>query len=569
MDIISVFSLVGGLGLFLYGMEMMSNGLTSVAGAKLRNILEKMTSNVFMGTAVGIVFTAIIQSSSATTSLVVGFVNAELMNLYQAAGVILGANIGTTATGILMTINLEEIAPLFVFIGAVMIMFLKKPSYNKMGEVVLGFGILFMGLSTMSGALDGLKESQQIVNLLTSLSNPVLAVLIGVAVTGVLQSSSAMIGIVIVLASQQLVTLEMSFYLCLGCNVGSTFTAIIASMGGSINGKRAAAFHFIVNVIGTIVMGTMLALFMPQLLNFITHLTGSATATGTALSDALGRDVAYSNTIFKICQVLICLPFYKKIVDFTVKILPDKEEEIEKFHFEYIQNKSPFVSATAFTEIVNEIRRMAAIAIENLNLAVNSLLEVDMSTYDAIVENEEYVDWLDKEINEYLRYANQQGLPKDDSIMVGPLFHVIADIERIGDHASSIANIIVKCDEKNITFTHQHKDSIRKLITLVNEELDLSIEMFGDRTVEHLSEILKLEDKVDKMEKDLQHEYLSNMKKKKTKPRAGMLYSDLAANLERVADHGTNIAFSILNDDSEEVANMLEDEHVDAADFLL
>jgi Na+/phosphate symporter len=569
MDIITIFSLAGGLGLFLYGMKLMGDGLTSVAGAKLRNILEKMTKNVVVGTLVGTIFTAIIQSSSATTALVVGFVNADLMNLYQAAGVIMGANIGTTATGILMTINLAELAPLFVFIGVVMIQFIKKPAVNKVGQIILGFGILFVGLTSMSSALNGLKSSPVVVDILTSLSNPILAILIGVVVTGVLQSASAMVGILIVLASQGLISLEISFYLTLGCNIGCTFTAILASIGGSVDGKRAAAIHFIINVIGTIVMGTLLALFMPQMISFITNLTGSATATGAALGDALGRDVAYSNTIFKIFQILICLPFYKYIVNLTMKIIPDEKKKKSGFGLEYIQDQASFSSATAIPQIIHEVERMFNFALENLNLSVNSLLEVDTSTLEHIKENEAYIDFLNHAINEYLRFANQMGLPKDDSMMVGPLFHVVADIERIGDHASSISNITKKCDEKGITFTDEHKIKIRELLTMVNSELEFGIDMFSKKTLEHLSEILKLENLIDQKEKDLQHEYLSNIKNKKTKPRAGMLFSDLAANLERVADHGTNIAFSILNDDSEEVNRLLEEEHVDQADYIL
>ena len=227
----------------------MSDGLTNVAGAKLRTILEKMTKNVVIGTLVGLFFTAVIQSSSATTVLVVSFVNAELMNLFQASGIIMGANIGTTATGLLMTINLSEIAPLIVFIGVIMVQFCKKQSIQNIGQVVLGFGVLFVGLTSMSTAMEAMRNSPIVVDTLTSLTNPILAVFIGIVVTAVLQSASAMVGILIVLASQGLVSLEMSFYLTLGCNIGCCVSAILASLGGSVNAKRAAAIHLTLSLI--------------------------------------------------------------------------------------------------------------------------------------------------------------------------------------------------------------------------------------------------------------------------------------------------------------------------------
>lgn len=570
MSVIVIFSLAGGLGLFLYGMKLMSDGLTNVAGAKLRTVLEKMTKNVVVGTLVGLFFTAVIQSSSATTVLVVSFVNAELMNLFQASGIIMGANIGTTATGLLMTINLSEIAPLIVFIGVVMVQFCKKQSIQNIGQVILGFGVLFVGLTSMSTAMEAMRNSPVVVDTLTSLSNPILAVLIGIAVTAILQSASAMVGILIVLASQGLVSLEMSFYLTLGCNIGCCVSAILASLGGSVNAKRAAAIHLTINIIGTIVMGTLLAVFMPQMLDFITHLTGSASATGTALTAALGKDVAYSNTIFKIFQVLLVLPFYKQIVKLTTIIIPDKNEgKTQNFGLQYIGPQNSFSPAIAIPQVIHEVERMAEICRENLNLAVISLLEVNISTIDEIKKNEEHIDFLNHAIFEYLNDINQLSLPDEDRRMVGPLFHVIADLERIGDHATSISNITVTCERKKYSFTYQHKLEIRELLTMVNSELELSLEMFTQKSLDHLSEILKLEELIDRKEDSLQKGYLTDIKRKETAPREGMLYSDLAAALERVGDHATNIAFSILNDDSEEISRLLEKEHVDPADYIL
>ena len=558
-SLVIVFSLAGGLGMFLYGMHMMSEGLTSVAGDKMRNVLASLTKNVVEGTLVGALFTAIIQSSNATTVLVVGFVNAELMNLYQAAGIIMGANIGTTMTGLLMTIKLSTIAPLIVFIGVVMFQFCKKQSVKNVGLVVLGFGILFVGLSTMSSSMEALKDTPIVVDTLTSLTNPILAVLIGCLVTAILQSASAMVGILIVLASTGLISVDMCFYLTLGCNIGCTFSAILASLTGSRNAKRAAAFHLSINIIGTIVMGVLLALFMPAMLSFI----GS-------LSSLPGTQVAYANTIFKVFQVLICMPFYRLIVDFTGKILPEKaEEKKEGFKMYYIPTEgTPINTTTAFPQAVREVVRMSDKARDMLNMSVNSLLDVDTSTYDDIHYNEEYIDYMNRGINEFLIQLNTLPIPEHDAKLLGPMFHVLADIERIGDHSLTIAKKIKVCEEKGYHFNDKHRQSIQELLTLVNSELEMSMDMFENRNIDHLKQILAIEKVIDDKESDLQKQYLSDMKRRVTGPREGMVYSDVIASLERIGDHCTNIAFSILNSDSSEVEKLVE-EGVDLNEFLV
>lgn len=568
MELTLVFSLMGGLGLFLYGMKLMSDSLANVAGAKLRTILEKMTKNTFIGMVVGMLFTAVVQSSSATTVLVVSFVNAGLMNLYQATGIIMGANIGTTITGQLIAFNLSEIAPLFVLAGVVMLMSSKKPNIQKIGEVILGFGILFVGLSSMSSAMATLKDSPLIVETLSTLTNPFIALFIGFVITAVLQSSSATVGIIIILASQGLLQLDICFYIILGCNIGSCVSALIASLGGKKNAKRAAYIHFLFNVFGSLAIMIILQLFMPYVENGIMSMTGSQNLTGQALHDAMARNVANAHTIFKVFQVIILYPFSKWIVKATYILVPGDDDK-HGFALQFISDKVAFSATTAIPQVIHEVERMASIALNNLNLAVNSLLNVDTSTYDEIVKNEEHIDFLNHAIFEYLNHINQTPLPDEDSRMIGPLFHVIADIERIGDHARSISNITLTCERKKYSFTHSHKVEIRELLTMVNSELELSLEMFTQKSLDHLSEILKLEELIDRKEDRLQKAYLTDIKTKETAPRAGMLYSDLAAALERVGDHATNIAFSILNDDSEEINRLIEEEHVDPSDYIL
>lgn len=568
MDITIVFALMGGLGLFLYGMKLMSDSLANVAGAKLRTILEKMTKNKFIGMLVGMAFTAVVQSSSATTVLVVSFVNAGLMNLFQATGIIMGANIGTTITGQLIAFNLSEVAPLFVLAGVVMLMASKKTNIQKIGEVILGFGILFVGLSSMSSAMSTLKDSPMITNTLSSLTNPILALLVGFVITSILQSSSATVGIVILLASQGLLHLNICFYIILGCNMGSCVSALIASLGGKKNAKRAAYIHFLFNVFGSLAIVILLQLFMPQIEGAIMSLTGSQNLTGAALNSAMARNVANAHTIFKVFQVALLYPFSDLIVKMTYIIVPGDDHE-KGFHLQFIGEKAPYSATTAIPQVIHEVERMALLARDNLNLAVNSLLEVDTSTYDEIDKNEQHIDYLNHAIFEYLNRINQTPLPDEDSKIIGPLFHVVADIERIGDHAKSISNITLTCDNKNYHFTDNHKVEIRELLTMVNSELELSLDMFTQKSLDHLSEILKLEELIDKKEDALQKAYLKDIKRKETAPREGMLYSDLAAALERVGDHATNIAFSILNDDSEEINRLLEEEHVDPSDYIL
>ena len=567
MDLALVFSLIGGLGLFLYGMKMMSDSLANVAGARLRNILEKMTKNSFVGTIVGVLFTAVIQSSSATTVLVVSFVNAGLMNLFQATGIIMGANIGTTITGQLIAFNLSEIAPLFVFAGVVMLMFSKKVNIQKIGEVILGFGILFVGLSSMSAAMASLKDSPLIVNVLSSLTNPFLAIIVGFIVTAILQSSSATVGIVILLASQGLIPLHICFYLILGCNIGSCVSALLASIGGKKNAKRAAYVHFLLNIFGSTLIVIVLQLFMPQIEQGIMMLTGSQNLVGEALNATMARNVANAHTIFKIFEVICLFPFAKYITKLTF-VLVQGDDDVNEFSLQFISEQA-FSATTAIPQTIHEVIRMADIAKNNLNKSVNSLLEVDISLKDEISKNEDNVDFLNRAIFEYLNKINQTPLPDEDARMIGPLYHVIADIERIGDHAYIISKMTETCYNKKYVFTEKHKRRIRELLTMINSELELSIEMFSKRSLNHLNEILKLEDLIDAKEKRLQKDYLKDIKTKEAAPREGMLYSDLAAALERVGDHATNIAFSILNDDSEEISRLLENEHVNPSDYIL
>lgn len=530
-----VITLIGGLGLFLYGMKLMSDGLEKAAGAKMRSVLEFFTKNRFIGMLVGVVFTAIIQSSNATTVMVVSFVNSGLMTLMEASGVIMGANIGTTVTSQLIAFKLSAVAPLFLMAGVIMVLFSKKQNVKKIGEVVLGFGVLFMGLNTMSGAMSGLKESPAVVGMLASLNNHFMAILMGFVITAVLQSSSVTVGIVLLLASQGLLELPICFFLILGCNIGSCVSALVASLGGNKDAKRAALIHFLFNVIGSSVLMLILTFGLDAVTNGISYLSGGDPA----------REVANAHTLFKVFEVLIMFPVMPWIVKATYFIVPGKDEkETEECHLEYIGG--PIISpTTAAVAVVSEIDRMGNMARANLKRAMNALFSMEPGEIDKVYENEKTIDFLNREITDYLVKVTQM-LPIADANKLGGLFHVVNDIERIGDHAENIADAAKARIERGVDFSKKGQKELREMGDMVDEIMGLSLEMFTQNNREHLQEILDLEEHIDSKEKELQRSHVKRLTKNKCTPEAGMMFSDLASGLERAGDHSTNIAFSIL-----------------------
>ena len=545
-----ILGLMGGLGLFLYGMEMMSKGLEKVAGAKMRSILAACTKNQFIGLVVGMLVTAVIQSSSATTVLVVSFVNARLMTLTEAVGIILGANIGTTITGQLVALNLTEIAPIFVMAGVCMIMFSKNPTINKSAEVVLGFGVLFVGMDMMSGAMEGLKTMPEVVNLLASMKNPFLGILVGFVVTSVLQSSSATIGILIVLASQELLALPITFYIILGCNMGSCVTAMLASINGKKDAKRAAWVHLIVNMVGAVFNSLMLYFFMDEILGLLDVMTKSIpNEMVNGVNEKLAKSVANASTLIKTAEVLLVFPFTKQIVNLTQKLVPGTDQKIDRHHLKYIGEQSVYSPTTAVPQVTKEIVRMGNIAIENMDTAVNALLERKPEELAKVYEVEHDINFMNESIAQYLVEANQMSLPMGDKKALGSLFHVISDVERIGDHAKNLADFTQEMLKDNVTFSEKGKAEFIEMYGLTKKLLEYSLDMFSKKSEDHLKEILQLENQIDEMEKKLQRSHVRRLARNECTAQAGMLFSDLVSNLERVADHGTNIAFSILEED--------------------
>lgn len=544
MNIENLLSLIGGLGLFLYGMTVMGESIEKAAGAKMRSFLDFFTKNRFIGMLFGMLFCAIVQSSSATTVMVVSFVNAGLMNLVQAAGVIMGANVGTTITSQLVAFNLSQAAPVFLMLGVIITMFCKNNKVKQIGEVVLGFGVLFMGLSLMSGSMEGMKESPFVVNLLHGINNPFLGIIIGFIITAIIQSSSVTVSIVLLMAQQGLLPLWICFYIILGCNIGSCTTALLASISGNKDAKRAAMIHFLFNVMGTIVIAAILLLGESWVEAGIRGISG----------DNIGRCVANAHTFFKVFQVIILFPFAKWIVKLTYFFVPDKagKEKQEGFQLEYIGPSSVFSPNTAVVEVTKELERMGHIAVENLIKAVNVLIKPEDKIIEEVYETEQQINYMNHAITDYLVKISQSTLPMDDMKNIGGLFHVVNDIERIGDHAENAADSAVLRKEKNISFSKEAEAELLEMLHRVIKITNYSIDMFSNNSKEHLQEILDLENGIDQMERDLQEAHVERLKKGKCKQEAGMIFSDIISGLERVADHATNIAFSILDEEPEE-----------------
>lgn len=537
MNLSIILSMAGGLGLFLYGMRIMSDSIEKVAGAKLRGILERLTKNRFMAILVGVFFTAVIQSSSACTVMVVSFVNSGLMNLTQAAGVIFGANIGTTVTALLVSFKLEKVAPIILLVGVLLVMFVKKQKISRFGEVIIGFGVLFMGLGSMSSAMSGMKDSPAVLHMFASLQEPLMAVLLGTVLTAVIQSSSVTVSIMVLLANQGLMNMDICMYIILGCNIGACTSAVLASLNGKKDAKRAAAIHLIFNVIGTVIVFIIFKFAVNPIVDVL----------NVVADNNPGRVVAYAHMSIKIFQVIIMMPFIKGIVKLTYMVVPGDDKKVgyrDSYQLKYIGEKVVLNPATAVVEVIKELDRMASLASENLNRAMNALITLDRDEIEEAYEVEKNIDFLSHAITNYLVKINQTTLPIEDLKSIGALFHVVNDIERIGDHAENIADAAAQRIETGVGFSKEAQKELGEMLDMVNTILRFSFEMFVKSTEEHTEDIRHLEEAIDEKEKELQQKHIDRLANNECTPEAGALFSEIVSGLERVGDHATNIAFA-------------------------
>lgn len=536
MKITDFFSLLGGLALFLYGMQMMSNGLEAAAGNRMKQILEKLTANRFLGVLVGAGITAVIQSSSATTVMVVGFVNSGMMTLRQAVWIIMGANIGTTITGQLIALDIGEIAPLLAFAGVALIMFTKKKKVHHIGLIVAGLGVLFIGMRMMSSSMMPLRESESFISLMTKFSNPVLGILAGMIFTAIIQSSSASVGILQALAASGLIGLDSAVFVLFGQNIGTCITAVIASIGTTKNAKRTTIIHLLFNVIGTTIF-TIICVFLP-LTSWVESFTpGNAPA-----------QIANMHTLFNIVTTLLLLPFGNQLAALATKILPEKQEEeaVGVMHLEFIhpmeQKRDTQIgtSAIAVTSITNELNRMLDMAKLNVRKSFESVKSGSTFLLEEVREREEYIDYLNKEISKYISKVLITESNPSDSQYMSALFKVCGNLERIGDHAMNICEYAKMIEKQGITFSKEVHVELDEMQEICQEALDtLSKMKLNDRQA--MDYIEKIEQDIDDMTEDYRRRQLERMQRGTCSEEGCIIYSELLTDFERIGDHILNI----------------------------
>ena len=527
--------LLGGLGLFLYGMKLMGDGLEMAAGSRLKKIVEKLTRNKYMGALVGLIVTMVIQSSSSTTVMVVGFVNAGLMTLAQATGVIMGANIGTTVTGLLIAIKLNDLAPIAIFIGVVMIMFIKKTTYKHVGQIIAGFGILFMGMTNMGDALAPLSESEMFRNMMASFSNPLVGVLIGLVFTAIIQSSSASVGVLMALAGQGVIPIESAVFVIFGQNIGTCVTAVLSCIGTNRTAKRTATVHLLFNIIGATLF-ICISLFTP----FVSWVKMAA-------PNNILMQISIVHITFNVVTTAILLPLSDYLVKLACLVIPGEDEAKEAKSLKYLDSRILKAPPIAVAQVLKEVARMGDLARKNYLMSMEMLFSGDVEKMEELEDNEEVLNFLNTNITEYLVKINALELEDNDRQLVGSLFHVVNDFERIGDHGENIAEQAIQLQTTKTAFSEQAIKELHQMQDSVICVLDDSCRLFQERKMDFdlAFKINSMEDSIDKMAKEYKENHVSRLNQNLCTAQGGAIYNDLITNLERIADHSTNIAFAL------------------------
>ena len=538
MQITDAIGLLGGLALFLYGMTMMSNGLEAAAGNKMKTILEKLTSNRFLGVVVGALVTAIIQSSSATTVMVVGFVNSGLMTLNQAVWLIMGANIGTTITGQLVALDVGAIAPLFCFIGVAMISFLKNPKIHNWAMIPAGLGMLFIGMDMMSGSMAPLRDSELFVNIVSTFSNPIVGIVVGAVFTALIQSSSASVGILQALAISGAVQMDTAIYVLFGQNIGTCITALLASIGTSRAAKRTTCIHLMFNTIGTILF-TAIAIMFPMV-----ELVESLSPGDVA------KQIANTHTIFNICTTLLLLPLGTYMAKLTYRFLPEVAEEIPtEMHLEFLDDAAVMSGnglASAGSSILHiqllkqETLRMLSMAKEAVVMGYDNVMSNDASRLEAAEKLEEYLDYLNKEISHFISHNIPYENNDNVSTAMSRYYAIVGNIERIGDHANNISNYVAAMQDKGLAFS---ADAISQLGAMKAVSVE-AIERLEDASQPGtlVPDVSTLEEAMDEMTVLFRDQHVERMKNGTCNEDACILFSELLTDFERIGDHALNIA---------------------------
>lgn len=530
-----VLGLLAGLGLFLYGMNLMGNGLQKAAGDRLKKIIELLTSNRFIAVLVGIFVTGVIQSSSATTVMVVGFVNAGIMQLNQAIGVIMGANVGTTVTAQLVSFDLEAIAPVAVGIGVIIHMVTKSEKLKSYAEILIGFGILFVGMTYMKDAMSPLREVQAFKDMLVNFGhNPILGILMGFTLTLLVQSSSASIGILLALASQGMLPLEAALPILYGDNIGTCTTALISSIGASKNAQRAAVMHLTFNIIGTLIFALILN---RPIMMVVTSIDPTNIA----------RQIANAHTLFNITNVIIQFPFAGLIVKIAERLIPEKPEELELKTTSFIDLRMLNTPSIALKNTIKECLHMGNKAKYSLENSMIALIDKDRDAAFRTFDTEKEINQLERDILEYLIQLSNAAISGEDRAIVDELFNTINDIERVGDHADNIAELSMYFIEKDLTFSEESIKDINTMYEKVMKTYEMSLQSMREGSSELALKVVKMEEQVDIIERSCRSAHIYRLNNSMCNPEAGIIFLDLLSNLERISDHASNIAKAVID----------------------
>jgi phosphate:Na+ symporter len=531
--------LIGGVGVFMTGMKTMGDGLEHGAGKGIQRLLGKISNNRFAGFGIGAAVTGIIQSSSATTVMVIGFTNAGIMTLIQAASIIFGANVGTTVTGLISALSAFPVTGYFAslaFVGIFIIMFSKKEKIILAGKILSGLGFIFIGLDLMGGAFKNYAALNQAVrSVFASVEFPLILVMFGMVFTGIIQSSSAVIGIIISMIGAEVLPLDRALFIVLGANIGTCVTALIAAVGTNVNAKRASAIHLLFNIVGTIVFVALLWIFTDGIISFLERTVSEPKF-----------QVAVFHLIFNLATALIVLPFTERLVKFVEKIIPEKApKRKDGFRLAYIDDRLLSTPPAAIYQLKNEVKGMADLAKKNLVRGVNSVLKRDTSEKEIVFSDEEKINFINKGIAAFLIKLSSVSTAKSEEVYIGSLHHVISDIERIGDYAQ---NFIEETDEiigKRVVFSQSAIDEIKAMYKKVIVMYDMAVDILLTGDTKKFGIVSGVEDEVDEMKKTFGNNHIKRLNEGSCSVDSGAYFYAVISGLERVADHLTNIAFSI------------------------
>ena len=552
----NLFAFIGGLGMFLYGMDIMASGLQKAAGNKMKELLGYLTNNRFLGVLVGALVTAIIQSSSATTVMIVGFVNAGIMNLTQAAGVIMGANVGTTITAWLVSANEwagalkpDFFAPFILGIGAFIITFSNKQNLTQKAEIAVGFGILFIGLSSMSSSI-GIYQNSPIFSKAFQVlgNNPILGILTGAVVTAIIQSSSASVGILQTLAMRGIVNWRSAIFITLGQNIGTCITALLSSAGANKTAKRAAVIHLLFNVMGAVIYGVIMTIFF-------------GVFNDLAMQHITSTEISIFHTIFNVTVTIMLFPFANVLVKLSGMIIcedeteEEEDEEIEEMVLRHLDPRILETPSFAVENAVKEVARMGNIVIGNLNRIIKEAgkSEPSKKQIEKVLQNEKVINHLDTMITEYLVKISKLSISEKQMEIVNYLFDTITDIERAGDHVENIAEGMLNLKQTGARMVASAKRELKEMTECVRDALDEAIQAMENDDVDIAKEAVQKERKVDKLEKQIRKNHIERLKRGYCVPEEGVFFLDIVSNLERISDHADNIANYVLVENDENI----------------